>query len=113
MQMTPTSTIPGSPASVAQARLLYRPDEAAELLGVSPRTLWSISQPRGELPVVRIGSVTRYAHADLVSYIDRAKNNPPRRRPARRESNEASRREKAKPGQSRPLRAPGRNPIDD
>ena len=37
------------------SRLLVGARAAAELLGISERTLWSISMPRGDLPVVRVG----------------------------------------------------------
>ncbi|MCG3180338.1 MAG: hypothetical protein BIFFINMI_02697 [Phycisphaerae bacterium] len=51
------------------ARLLT-PQEAAQFLAVSPRTLWGMAQ-RGELPIVRIGRLTRYAVDDLRTYIAR------------------------------------------
>lgn len=35
--------------------LALRPREAAKALGISPRTLWSLSAPRGPIPCVRIG----------------------------------------------------------
>ncbi len=41
-------------------RLAVRPKEAAKLLGISQRTLWSLSSPRGPIPCARIGRVTLY-----------------------------------------------------
>lgn len=49
--------------------------EAAKHLGVSQRTLWAISAPRGPLPVVRIGSRCLYDPVDLANYIDAQKTN--------------------------------------
>jgi excisionase family DNA binding protein len=40
--------------------LLLTAHEAAELLRVSERTLWSNTQPRGSIPAIRIGRVVRY-----------------------------------------------------
>jgi hypothetical protein len=47
--------------------------EAAKYLGVSPRTLWGISAPRGPLPVVKIGTRCLYDPVDLAKYIDTQK----------------------------------------
>jgi excisionase family DNA binding protein len=53
-----------------QAGGLLAPPDAARFLAVSPRTLWGMAQ-RGELPIVRIGRLTRYAVDDLRAYIAR------------------------------------------
>jgi len=42
------TTQPGDP-------LALRPRDAAKALGISARTLWSLSAPRGPIPAVRIG----------------------------------------------------------
>jgi len=47
--------------------------QAAELLSVSERTLWSITAPRGTVPAVRIGRLVRYELDDLLLYIRRQK----------------------------------------
>lgn len=52
--------------------LLLTPTQAAELLSISPRKLWSESAA-GRLPVVRIGRSTRYDLRDLIAYIDARK----------------------------------------
>lgn len=52
-----------------QPLLTYR--EAAKILGVSDRTIWSLVD-RGELTAVRFGSV-RIDPADLRAFIDRSK----------------------------------------
>ena len=35
--------------------IALRPREIAKLLGISQRTLWSLSAPRGSIPCARIG----------------------------------------------------------
>ncbi len=58
---------PSSHATLLTAR------DAARLLCVSERTLWKLAQPRGPIPVVRIGRAVRYSVADLAAFIDRQK----------------------------------------
>lgn len=50
--------------------LTYR--EAATVLGVTPRTVWTLVQS-GTLPSVRFGRSVRVDPADLRRFIDRAK----------------------------------------
>jgi predicted DNA-binding transcriptional regulator AlpA len=40
-------------------RLTLRPRQAAAALGISERTLWSLTAPRGPIPCVRIGAGKR------------------------------------------------------
>jgi excisionase family DNA binding protein len=48
--------------------------QAAELFGVSDRTLFTLSAPRGPIPVIRIGKHSRrYDLEDLKRYADRMK----------------------------------------
>jgi excisionase family DNA binding protein len=54
------------------SRLLLRPREAASLLAISERKLWSLTQ-RGDIPPVRIGKSVRYDPADLRAWIERQK----------------------------------------
>jgi hypothetical protein len=35
--------------------LALRPREAAKALGISPRSLWGLTVPRGPIPCVRVG----------------------------------------------------------
>jgi hypothetical protein len=44
--------------------------EARITLGVSARTLWAITAPRGPLPVVKIGTRCLYDPVDLAKYIE-------------------------------------------
>lgn len=54
-------------------KLLLKPREAAEALGISEKSLWSHTHPRGSIPCLRLdskgsGSV-RYSRASLESWI--------------------------------------------
>ncbi len=53
-------------------RLLLKPNEAAEMLAISPRLLWSITDS-GALPCLRIGRLVRYDPADLKAWINAQK----------------------------------------
>jgi len=56
------------------AELLVDVPTAARMLGVSPRTLYSLTVPRGELQSIRIGParrLIRYRIDDLQAYVDR------------------------------------------
>jgi excisionase family DNA binding protein len=51
-------------------RLLLTANQAAKLLGVSRKTLWNHTVPRGErIPAVRIGRVLRYRRDTLERWI--------------------------------------------
>lgn len=47
-------------------------EQAAEILGVTERSIWNYVD-RGELPCVRFGKSVRIDPADLRAYIDRCK----------------------------------------
>lgn len=49
--------------------LAVPPRDAARLLSISERTLWSLTVPRGPIPCVRIGRSVRYAVAALEAYL--------------------------------------------
>lgn len=51
---------------------LLRSDEAAKLLAISPRTLWTLADD-GEIPVVRVGRSVRCDPTNLQDYIERQK----------------------------------------
>ena len=53
----------------ATAPALADPNTAAKYLAISPRSLWSITEPRGPIRVVRIGRLVRYPLAELQRYI--------------------------------------------
>lgn len=48
---------------------LLKPRDAAKRLAVSERTLWSQTEPRGLIPVVRIGKAVRYSPDALDAYV--------------------------------------------
>lgn len=50
-------------------RILLRPREAAEVLGVCERTLWSLTQT-GDLPCVRLGKAVRYRPETLREWAE-------------------------------------------
>ncbi len=56
-----------------QSPLALRPREAAKALGISARTLWGLTAPRGPIPCVRVGSGKRqtvlYPVADLQAWL--------------------------------------------
>ena len=56
-----------------ESRLLVTPREACYRLGgVSLRHLWNLSQPRGPLPVVRLGRRVFFRPEDLAAFVERA-----------------------------------------
>jgi hypothetical protein len=57
------------PVADPPAPLLLRPRDAARVLGISERLLWSISAPRGPLAVVRVHRAVRYSTDELRRYI--------------------------------------------
>lgn len=48
-----------APAPAPDAPLALRPRDAARALGISPRTLWGLTAPRGPIPCVRVGAGRR------------------------------------------------------
>lgn len=52
--------------------LLLTPQEAADALTISPRTLWAMTK-EGRIPAIRIGRLVRYDRADLVRWIEAQK----------------------------------------
>ena len=68
----------GSPAMLKTTKstdhdvLLVNAKRAAEMLSISPRTLWSLTNAR-QIPHIRIGRALRYSVADLDAWIDARK----------------------------------------
>lgn len=54
--------------------LSVRPKKAAQLLGISERTLWGLTAPRGPIPCKRAGTGPKapvlYAISDLRAYVE-------------------------------------------
>ncbi len=51
--------------------------EAAELLGITPRTLYRLINA-GDVPAYRIGRVIRLQRAEVLDYIERSRITPER-----------------------------------
>jgi hypothetical protein len=62
-------------ATQSIASLALRPREAAKALGISERTLWGLTAPRGPIPCLRVGQGKRqtvlYPTADLQAWLTR------------------------------------------
>ncbi len=58
------SNTPSMPKMLLSAR------EAAEALSICQKTLWSHTQPRGDLPAVRVGTRVLYSVPDLQQWIE-------------------------------------------
>lgn len=56
--------------------ILLRPREAAEMLGVSERTVWNLTAPRGPIPCVRIGRSVRYSQSSLRAWVEQQQEQP-------------------------------------
>lgn len=52
----------------AQLPLLLKPKDAATVLAISPRKLWSLTAS-GKVPHIRVGRAIRYPHAALLEWI--------------------------------------------
>lgn len=50
-------------------KLLVDSKEAAKLLSVGSRTLWTMTAPRGPIPSVRLGRAVRYKLSSLEEFI--------------------------------------------
>lgn len=57
--------------AAAPPKLLVDAFAAAKLLSISPRTLWSLSSPRGAIPVTRLPGTraVRYSVSALEAFI--------------------------------------------
>ena len=62
-----TQKAPPSPKT-----LLLKSVDAARILSISPRLLWTLTK-RGEIPCIRIGRAVRYDPRDLTTWIDNKK----------------------------------------
>jgi excisionase family DNA binding protein len=57
---------------VSSANLLWKRSQAAKALGISERTLWSLTQA-GTIPYVKIGRSVRYAPDELKAWVSAQK----------------------------------------
>ena len=58
-----------TPESKMPEKLLLGKIEAAAVLGISPRTLWAITSPRGPIPCIKIGSRPLYSYEMLRDWV--------------------------------------------
>ena len=68
--MNPRSSPSVSPIPIPSLEKLLTYKQAAEMLGVTDRTVWTLVD-EGELPAVRFGRSVRIDPIDLRAYIDR------------------------------------------
>jgi excisionase family DNA binding protein len=59
-----------TPAATLALKLLLTAREAAAVLSVSERTLWSMTWPRGPIRPVRLGRAVRYSTNALKAWIE-------------------------------------------
>jgi excisionase family DNA binding protein len=60
----------------ASIQMLLRPDEAAQALAISPRTLWTMTH-QGQIPCFRNGRIVRYYVDDLRKWIEAGRASQP------------------------------------
>jgi len=68
--------------------LAMRPKIAARAVGVSERTLWSMTK-RGAIPHARIGGCVVYPTAAILAWLENITENPPVKRPDAAEGGDA------------------------
>lgn len=67
----PTATlVPAKLRDINAFAKLWDINEVAEHVGISTRTVWGETVPRGTLRVVRVGRLTKYRPADVEAWID-------------------------------------------
>ena len=57
-----------------EEKLLLSANEAARALGISVKSLWNFTIPRGSIPSIKIGSRVLYSPADLQEWIESHRN---------------------------------------
>lgn len=68
--------------------LAMRPAVAARAIGVSERTLWSLTK-QGTVPHARLGSAVIYPTAAVLRWLEEITQNPPAKRPPAAEGGDA------------------------
>lgn len=58
------------PTATLAPSKLWDINQTAEFVGVSSRTIWAETVPRGTLRVVRVGRLTKYRPADVERWIE-------------------------------------------
>lgn len=57
------------PSEMTRQPLLLTPKEAAQMLAISERTLWTLSNS-GSIPRLKIGASVRYKFKDLEKFVE-------------------------------------------
>ena len=68
-QREPSRPAPTAVEPKLPDKLLVDSKEAAKLLSVGSRTLWTMTAPRGPIPSVRLGRAVRYKLSSLEEFI--------------------------------------------
>jgi excisionase family DNA binding protein len=87
-ELYPVPQWPQKPTKDLPLPLAMRPKVAAKAIGVSERTLWSLTQ-RGEIPHARIGGCVIYPSAAVLAWLEDQTIHPPVRRPEQAEGGAA------------------------
>ena len=66
--MTDSSISTQTPHEGPLTPLAVRPAQAAQMLGISPRKLWELTN-RGEVPHAKLGRATLYRVSDLEQWL--------------------------------------------
>lgn len=70
-----TSSLATKPSAELEVKptnaLLVDSKEAARMLSLGARSLWSLTAPRGPIPSVRIGTAVRYSVSSLEEFVKR------------------------------------------
>lgn len=64
---TPTNAKPTENGTLE--KLLLTADEAAQQLSICPKSLWSLTAPRGPIKSIRLGRSVRYSLTTLREFI--------------------------------------------
>lgn len=65
------SALAGQPPTLVEPRLLITAAEAASILAISPRKLWSMTNA-GQVPCIRMGRAVRYCPTALREWVERS-----------------------------------------
>ncbi len=57
------------PNKAAATSISLRPRDAAKALGIGQRKLWALTQPRGPIPCVRVGTCVLYPTGLLLAWL--------------------------------------------
>ncbi|HZZ27900.1 MAG TPA: helix-turn-helix domain-containing protein [Pirellulales bacterium] len=62
---------------MAEEKLALTPDEVCVLVGVSRKTLYNYTAPRGTLVSIHIGAALRYLRADVERWLQQLREKSP------------------------------------